>query len=128
MIKIIYNIEEKERCDMPFINIKTNVGITKEKEESIKNSIGTAINTLGKTENWLMMNFEDEQRMYFSGNSNLPLAFIQVDLFGSADRVRYNEFTGKITELINKELGVSPNNVYVKYSETNNWGWNGSNF
>lgn len=28
----------------------------------------------------------------------------------------------------NKQLSIDPSRIYVKYSETPNWGWNGSNF
>ena len=113
---------------MPFINVKTSTSISKEQEENIKKDIGNSINIIGKTENWLMMNFVDNQRMYFAGKNEMPVAFIEVALYGSADKNSYNQFTEKITDIINKELGILPDKVYVKYCETFNWGWNGRNF
>ena len=40
----------------------------------------------------------------------------------------YNTMTGAITEILNTELGITPDHIYVSYSEFANWGWNGSNF
>ena len=113
---------------MPFINVKTSTLIGKEAEENIKNNIGNAVNVIGKTENWLMMNFEDNQKMYFAGKNDCPMAFIEVSLFGRAGADAYNQFTEKLTNIIGNELKITSDKIYVKYSETTYWGWNGSNF
>ena len=40
---------------MPFINVKANVNITKEKAENIKSALGTAITAIpGKSDGWLL--------------------------------------------------------------------------
>lgn len=113
---------------MPFINVKTNISINKEKEEIIKSEIGNSMNIIGKTENWLMMNFEDSQRMYFGGNDEGPIAFVEVNLYGGAGKDAYNKLTARITDVLNCELQILPNKIYVKYFETGSWGFNGSNF
>ena len=113
---------------MQFINVKTNVSINKEKEENIKREIGNSMNIIGKSESWLMMNFEDNQRMYFGGSNESAIAFVEVNLYGSAGPDAYNKLTAKITEIINKELQILPNKIYIKYFETGSWGFNGSNF
>jgi len=113
---------------MPFISVKTNVGINKEKEENMKCKIGEAIKVIGKSESWLMMNFEETQKMYFAGRGELPIAFIRVELFGKPDESLYNKLTRKITDIVTEELGIDPDKIYVKYDETDKWGWNGSNF
>ena len=62
---------------MPFINVKTNTTITNESELKIKSQLGEAIKLIGKSEAWLMINFEDKQKMYFRGdkknNKNISL-------------------------------------------------------
>jgi len=41
---------------MPFIDTKTNVTITKEKEKELKERLGKAISIIpGKSESWLML-------------------------------------------------------------------------
>lgn len=46
---------------MPFINVKTNSNVTKEKAENIKSALGTAITAIpGKSEGWLMVGIEGD--------------------------------------------------------------------
>jgi len=113
---------------MPFINVKTNACISQESETLIKSKLGEAIKIVGKSEAWLMINFEDKQKMYFRGDNSSNMAFVQVDLYGSTNRSAYNSMTGAITEILNKELNIQTDKIYVKYSEIENWGYNGSNF
>lgn len=112
---------------MPFINTKTNISISKEQEQNIKSKLRKAISILGKSESWLMLNFEDNNRMYFRGENNFPMAFVAVDLYGRASSSSYNSLTSEITTILNEELGIDNDKIYVKYSEIDNWGWNGNN-
>ncbi len=111
---------------MPFINTKTNKSITSEKETAIKALFGEAIRALGKSEGWLMLNFEDNCRMYFKGQKG-DMAMVDVSLYGSASDAQYDKMTALITDILSKELGISPDNIYVKYEPVDTWGWNGSN-
>jgi len=112
---------------MPFINVKTNASINQESEIKIKTKLGEAIKLIGKTESWLMISFEDNQKMYFRGENNFDMAFVQIDLYGRASSSAYNSMTDAVTEILNKELDIKPDNIYVKYNEIENWGYNGSN-
>ncbi len=114
---------------MPFIQTKVNVKITKEKEEAIKVKLGKAIALIpGKSESWLMLSFEDECRLYFKGSNQPSMAFVEVKLFGKASGEAYNRLTAAISEILHQELDISPAQIYVKYEEVSNWGWNGNNF
>lgn len=114
---------------MPFINTKVNVAVSPEKEERIKAAFGQAITLIpGKSEDWLMVNIEDCQKLYFRGDKNTPNAFVEVKIYGSAVRSQFNSLTAEITRILGSELGISPDRIYVKYEEVQNWGWNGSNF
>lgn len=114
---------------MPCIQTKTNVKISEAQEKSLKSKFGKAVALLpGKSESWLMLTFEDECRMYFKGSSDAPMAFVEVKLFGKASRADYEKLTRELTGVLEQELGISPAQVYVKYEEVSNWGWNGSNF
>ena len=112
---------------MPFINTRTTKTITEDKELSIKTGLGEAIRALGKSEGWLMLNFEDNCRMYFKGQKG-DMAMVEVSLFGSATNSQYDKMTALITDIFSKELGISPDKIYVKYEPVDTWGWNGSNF
>ncbi len=114
---------------MPFIQTKTNVKITKEKEEVIKAKLGKAIELIpGKSEGWLMLSFEDDCRLHFKGNNQAGIAFVEVKLFGKASSEAYNKLTAEISGVLHQELAISPTQIYVKYEEVSHWGWNGSNF
>lgn len=114
---------------MPYISTKTNVKLSKDQSEAIKTKLGKAIELLpGKSENWLMVAFEDESNLYFKGKNDKPLAFVEVKLFGKASRDAYNHLTREITNILRDELNIQPDCIYVKYEEVSNWGWNGSNF
>jgi phenylpyruvate tautomerase PptA (4-oxalocrotonate tautomerase family) len=114
---------------MPFISTKTNVTLTKEKELNIKQKFGEAIELIpGKSENWLMLSFEDQSSMYFKGQFDKGIAFVEVKLFGKASSDAYNKLTNAITNILQKELDINPDCIFVKYEEVNNWGWNGNNF
>lgn len=114
---------------MPCIVTRVNVEIPKQAEEALKTEFGKAISLLpGKSENWLMLSFQDNCRLYFRGKNSEPIAFVEVNLFGKADDAACDKLTAILTELLGKHLGIRPDYVYVKYEETAHWGWNGSNF
>ena len=113
---------------MPFINVKTNVSASPDTQEIIKSELGQAIKAIpGKSESWLMVCIEPELSLWFKGES-APAAMIDVSIYGGASPSDYSKLTGLISEILNKNLDIPVNRIYVKYSETENWGWNGSNF
>lgn len=114
---------------MPYIQTKVSTSITLEQETEMKKQMGEAISLLpGKSENWLMLEFSDNCRLYFQGNAAQPAAFIEVRLYGKADGADYERLTEALTAIVNKQLGIPENRIYVQYQETSYWGWNGHNF
>ncbi len=113
---------------MPFINTKYSSAITPDQEEKIKSALGQAVSNLGKSESWLMVGFEPNCSLYFKGEKSEKIAYVEVSLFGNASRAAYDKMTGEICKILGDVLGVPADKVYVKYSPTDNWGWNGGNF
>lgn len=114
---------------MPMIQTKTSIAITNQQELMLKSELGKAIAIFpGKSEQWLMLSFEDNCRMYFKGDNSQPLAYIEVNVFGKIDSSAADRFTSKVCEIFDTVLGIAPSNVYVKYEEIDTWGWNGGNF
>ena len=113
---------------MPFIDSKVTVSLSAEKEENIKQKLGHAIGTLGKTESFLMVGFEDDYSLYMGGNKLEKGAFVAVSLFGNASPDAYSQMTAKICDIYETELGIPQDAVYVTYSGISDWGWNGRNF
>ena len=115
--------------NMPFIETKTNVTVTKEAETKIKEALGKAISIIpGKSESWLMVAIEGDVPMYFRGDDSAPIAFVDVKTFGSASSDAYNRMTAELTKVYGDILGVSADHMYIRYYGSSDWGWNGSNF
>lgn len=113
---------------MPFIHTRTNQTVSPAQEQQMTRELGRAIGILGKSEQWLMLQFEDGCRMAFRGENRQPMAFVEVKLLGRAQVDAYERLTGEITRIVADALAVAPDCIYVKYEETEYWGWNGSNF
>ena len=112
---------------MPFINSKVNFSVTEEQLQSLKGQLGQAIGIFpGKTERYLMLNFDQNCRMFFAGEDSFRMAMIEVKVFGKLSRC--DEMTERLTEIFATELDIAPDKIYVKYEECYNWGMGGSNF
>ena len=57
-----------------------------------------------------------------------PLALVDLSAYSGAAADPYRALTGKVSALLAEELGLKPDRIYVKYSSTPDWGWNGDNF
>jgi len=112
---------------MPFIDTNTNVHISSEKEKALKERLGKAIELLGKSENWLMISFEDECSMYFKGESS-PMAFVDISVFGKSTDAQCEQMTKEVCRIFGEELSIPADKIYVKYSGSSQWGWNNMNF
>ncbi len=112
---------------MPFINTKTNVSISREQELKLKTAFGQAISLIGKSEAWLMLDFEGDRHLYFKGDP-APAAMVEVKLYGRASAAAYDALTAKLTEILASVLSLPPARIYVKYEEVDTWGMAGSNF
>ncbi len=114
---------------MPYIDLKTTVKISAENEETLRKEFGKIITLIpGKTEAWLMLNFDDKRRMAFKGNADSDTAIVSVDLLGTASEKAYADMTHAICTTVSYVLGVPFNRVYVKYAEYSHWGYAGENF
>lgn len=114
---------------MPCIQTQVSVELTKEKEAVLTKRFGKAIELIpGKSESWLMLTFADRCRIAFRGDGETPAAFIEVKVLGGASRPVYEKMTAALTAILQEELGIAPDRVYIKYESTEHWGWNGGNF
>lgn len=114
---------------MPYIETKMSIPLSAEKEQRLKERLGKAISVIpGKSEEWLMLNFEDQCRMYFQGNNDTPTAFVEIKLFRESTKEAYVQMTKEVTAIFEEELSIAPSRIYIKYSPGDDWGWNGGNF
>lgn len=114
---------------MPFINSKISVKLTKESEGILRTRLGKAIEIIpGKSEEWLMLGFEDNYRLHFKGEELLKGAFVNVKIFGEATKESYSELTKELCVIFEEVLDIPRDKVFITYDEVRNWGWNGQNF
>lgn len=114
---------------MPFIHTRVNRPIDKETEKELTQALGKAISLIpGKSESWLMLQFEENCHLYFRGEGDAAMAFVNVKSFGKASPAAYEKLTAEITRILQEKLSVSPDCIYVQYDEIDHWGWNGGNF
>ncbi|MGN1409799.1 MAG: phenylpyruvate tautomerase MIF-related protein [Eubacteriales bacterium] len=114
---------------MPYIEFKTNTSLTKEKQISLKSKLADALSSSfpGKSENWLMISFSPDTSMFFGG-SDKPCVMIDISIFGNQSKKSYDKMTAEVCSLVEKECSIPADRVYVKYSEYDKWGFDGSNF
>ena len=115
---------------MPCIQIKTSAKVSEETALTIKTELGKAISLLpGKTEQWLMVTLEDDCRIWFHGETGRPMAIVEVKVLGEKiDSSASEAMTREVCALFQKELGVDPKDIYVRYLASKDWGWNNANF
>lgn len=114
---------------MPFIISRVNVDVSSEQEKKIKTSVGRAIELVpGKTEEYLMMIFENNSHIWLRGKNFEPSAYIEMKIFGNESHHGYNALTAEITKIYNETLNINPNNIYVLYDDIHTWGVSGFTF
>lgn len=114
---------------MPYITAKVNTQVTAEQELALKTRLGKAIEFFpGKSEEWLMVHFQDNQRLWFKGDCTNPCAYVEVSLFGTLDRTAAVRMTGEVCRMFEEILNIPQSQTFVKYEQSEFWGWNGNNF
>lgn len=114
---------------MPYIDSKITISLSQDKKNELKKELGKIINEIpGKSENYLMIGFQDNYDLYFKGEKLDYGAFVEVKLFGSANEDSLDLVTSEICKLFSDKLKIPPKSIYVKFEEVDTWGWNGKNF
>ena len=113
---------------MPFIDSRVTVAMTQQQKEEIKTELGRLINTLNKSESYLMVSIDDGCDLWLGGKKLEKGAYVEVSLYGDAPKELYDRMTGQICDLLSGKLGIPGSAVYVTYHPVSDWGWNGRNF
>ena len=111
---------------MPFIICKVNRPISRAQETELKTRMGKAIERVpGKGEQYLLLSFEPDSRLWLRGDDTQPIAYIHTAIFGNEGHCGYPEFTAEVTRTFGDVLGIPAGNVYIKYEDITAWGVGG---
>lgn len=114
---------------MPFIISRVSKTITPQQETTLKTRLGKAISLVpGKSEDYLLLGFEDNYHLYLRGDNSRPMAYIEVSIFGNEDHAGYDSFTVEVTRVFQDVLDIQPKNIYIRYSDIPAWGCAGMTF
>lgn len=114
---------------MPLLKIQTNIPIeTAAGDSLIRKASQQVASLLGKPERYVMVSLEENPAMLFGGSDD-PLAYLELKSIGLPE-TRTSELSQALTSLMNAELGLSAERVYIEFTDAPRamWGWNGGTF
>lgn len=112
---------------MPFISFSTGQKLEETKKEELKSMFGKNVTLLsGKSEARLMIDLCDEHTMYFAGNQNQNLAFIDVKLFQMSSYADKKAFTDAVFADVKNICGISEQDIYLNFVQLDTWGTGGT--
>lgn len=111
---------------MPFIKSKVSCGISEQQEKELKKRMGKAIELVpGKTEEYLLLEFEDNSRLWLRGSNEEAVAYIEAAIFGNEPHYGYDALNAEITKAFNEVLGIAQDRIYIKFEDITAWGVRG---
>lgn len=110
---------------MPFIDMNTNVKLSKDQILDLKAEAGRCIAIIpGKSEAGLMVKISGEQDMFFQGEDK-PCMMVQVSCFGQAPKADLDPFVEELIAAIVKITEIPVANIYLTITGFGNWGVKG---
>jgi phenylpyruvate tautomerase PptA (4-oxalocrotonate tautomerase family) len=115
---------------MPCIQIKTTVAVPDAVEKTITEALGENLSLFEKDPKWLMVNFQDQQDIWFGGTCRVKAAYVDMELVGDPKPEVTLEFTKIVGALLEKELGIPQDAFYIVFHPIagKDWGWNNITF
>lgn len=114
---------------MPYLKIQTNAALETDKARKLLKKASQLVSTqLSKPEAYVMVALEPPIPMLFAG-SNAPLAYLELKSVG-LPQAKTAELSKALSELIEKELGIARDRVYIEFANAQGamWGWDGGTF
>jgi len=114
---------------MPLLKIDSTVTLSEEVRKSLLVALSRATaETLGKPGQYVMVTFGHAAAL-MSGKGG-EAAFVDVRSIGGLNSEVNRKLSQKICQLLQEVLGISPERVYLNFTDVKgvNWGWNGDTF
>ena len=112
---------------MPFLKIETNIKI-ENKNDFLKKLSGLTATLTAKPEKWVMVSVIHNPDMLFGDKSD-PLVYVEFKSIGLPEQ-KTGEISSRLMELLQKEIQVLPERIYIEFSNAKPemWGWNNDTF
>lgn len=112
---------------MPLLKIQTNQTIESPADSALLSSASKAVSKiLGKPEDYVMVSLESNTSMLFAG-SDAPLAYLELKSLGLAEE-RTAEYSKALCELMESELSIPQDRIYIEFCNGQRHGWSGRTF
>lgn len=114
---------------MPILLIETNQTIEdNEVDDLLKVASALVTGHLGKSENYVMVQFSHNPNMLFAGTRK-PLSWLQLKSIGLSEAATA-ELSAALCELMESRLKVPRDRTYIEFVAASHkmWGYNGSTF
>ena len=114
---------------MPLLKLETTVVLNDDKRKTLLAALSKIVaETTGKPEDYVMVT-ASQSAMLMSGKTG-DAAFVDVRGIGGLSGDVNRQLSQKVCRLLNDSLGVSPNRIYLNFTdvEAANWGWKGNTF
>lgn len=108
---------------MPFITVRMNRRLGRERENKLKTRINEAISLIpGMSEQSLLLAIEDNCPIYLRGEGDSPTAYVERSVFGNERHGGYVRLTAALSYIFREVAGVSPECFCIRYSDIRAWG------
>jgi phenylpyruvate tautomerase len=116
---------------MPLIQVDTSCSLSdsNKKQALAKMLSQIAAEVSGKPEQYVMASIHDNVTMIMSRAAG-PCALVTVKAIGGLSKAVNQTFASKVSQVLQEELGIPPNRVYLTFEELepSHWAWNGKTF
>jgi len=113
---------------MPLLSLETNQNLSGKQDAFLQSASLAVAKLLGKPEQYVMVRLRHNSAIRFAG-SDEPTALLELKSLGlpEQDTVKFSQ---ALCELVEKELGIAANRIYIEFSnpERHMWGWNKGTF
>ena len=112
---------------MPYINVNTTKKLDGGSKEAIRKKLGELISIIpGKSEDVLMIKFDDDSCIYYSGSLKDSAAYVDIKIHGSASLEQKKELIEGVFAAFKEQLGIYEKDMFITVSEFANWGFQGT--
>jgi phenylpyruvate tautomerase PptA (4-oxalocrotonate tautomerase family) len=111
---------------MPVINLNLSVRLTEAQREAIKGELGQHIALIpGKSEEYLMVLYNDGQLLSFRGQWDLPCGYVDVRMKGDIDQTHKTDLANAIFDLLETTAHIPREQLYISFLDYEYFGSRG---